>query len=83
MHHCYLDSMMLVQEYGCPDLFFTITSYSNWHEIKECLAPGEEAQNRPDLVDRVLKAKLSILQDRIMMDKVFGEVSSLVHIVEF
>lgn len=83
MRHRYLDSMSLVQEFGRPDLFLTITCNSNWPEIKECLAPGEEAQNRPDLVVRVFKAKLTILQDRIMKDKLFGEVASVVHVVEF
>ncbi|GAA0141443.1 hypothetical protein LIER_35395 [Lithospermum erythrorhizon] len=56
----YLDSMSLVQEFGRPDLFFTITCNSNWPEIKECLAPGEEVQNQPDLVVRVFKAKLKL-----------------------
>ncbi|GAA0171901.1 hypothetical protein LIER_25834 [Lithospermum erythrorhizon] len=83
MLHRYLDSMSLVQEFGRPPLFFTITCNSNWPEIKEYLAPGEEVQNRPDLVVRVFKAKLSILHDRIMKDKIFGEVASMVHVVEF
>ncbi|GAA0187450.1 hypothetical protein LIER_34738 [Lithospermum erythrorhizon] len=82
MRHRHLDSMSLVQEYGRKDLFFTITCNSNWPEIKDCLAQGEEVQNRPDLVVRVFKAKLSILQDRIMTDKIFGEVASVVHVAE-
>ncbi|GAA0171392.1 hypothetical protein LIER_25435 [Lithospermum erythrorhizon] len=66
--------MALVQEYGRPDLFFT---------IKERLQPGEEAQNRPALCARVFKAKLSIINDKIISGEVFGKVSSVVHVVEF
>ncbi|GAA0187142.1 hypothetical protein LIER_34430 [Lithospermum erythrorhizon] len=52
-------------------------------EIKECLKEGEEAQNRPDLLCRVFKAKLSILNDKIMSDELFGTIVSVVHVVEF
>ncbi|GAA0153123.1 hypothetical protein LIER_11437 [Lithospermum erythrorhizon] len=75
--------MALVQEFGRPDIFLTITCNPNLPEIKERLQPGEEAQNRPDLCARVFKAKLSILNDKIMSGEVFGKVSSVVHVVEF
>ncbi|GAA0167974.1 hypothetical protein LIER_22798 [Lithospermum erythrorhizon] len=58
--------MALVQEFGQPDLFVTMTYNPNWLEIKEHLQPGEEAHNRPDLLARVFKAKLSILHEKIM-----------------
>ncbi|GAA0185404.1 hypothetical protein LIER_32692 [Lithospermum erythrorhizon] len=83
MQHRYLDLMSLVHEFGRPDIFFTITCNSNWLEIKERLAPGEESQNRPDLVSRVFKAKLSILHDKILKSKFFGEVASIFYVLEF
>ncbi|KAK9740632.1 hypothetical protein RND81_03G049700 [Saponaria officinalis] len=49
----YLNAMSLVQKYGKPDLFITMTCNSSWPEIKEQLSVGEEAQNRPDLVSRI------------------------------
>ncbi|GAA0164736.1 hypothetical protein LIER_20297 [Lithospermum erythrorhizon] len=54
--------MALVQEYGKPDIFLTMTCNPNWIEIKEYLKPGEEAHNRSDLLCRVFKDKLSILK---------------------
>ncbi|GAA0173393.1 hypothetical protein LIER_27020 [Lithospermum erythrorhizon] len=61
----YLDSMALVQELGRPDLFLTMTCNPNWPEIKERLKLREESQNRPDLLARVFKAKLSIMKIRL------------------
>ncbi|GAA0150256.1 hypothetical protein LIER_37088 [Lithospermum erythrorhizon] len=74
MRHRYLDCVALVQEFGRPDLFVTMTCNPNWLEIKELLKPGEEAQNRPNLLARVLKAKLSILNDKIMSGEIFGKI---------
>ncbi|GAA0158474.1 hypothetical protein LIER_38661 [Lithospermum erythrorhizon] len=75
--------MALVQEFGHPDLFLTMTCNPNWPEIKERLKPGERSQNRPDLLARVFKAKLSIMNDKIMSGKIFGQVASVVYVVEF
>ncbi|KAH9622274.1 hypothetical protein KSS87_001374, partial [Heliosperma pusillum] len=79
----YLNAMALVQRYGKPDLFITITCNANWPEIKAALAAGETAQNRPDLVARVFRAKLLALKKQIMERKVFGEVAAYISVVEF
>lgn len=76
MKQRYEDSMALVQEYGKPDIFLTMTCNPKWPEIKE-------AQNRPDLTARVLKSKLGILHDKIMNGEIFGNITSVVHVVEF
>ncbi|GAA0162828.1 hypothetical protein LIER_18839 [Lithospermum erythrorhizon] len=44
---------------------------------------GEEAHNRLDLLARVFRAKLSILNDKIMSGEIFGEVASAIHVIEF
>ncbi|XP_074318892.1 uncharacterized protein LOC141655727 [Silene latifolia] len=75
--------MSLVQRYGKPDFFVTITCNANWPEIKNELARGEEAQNRPDIVARVFRAKLMALKKKIVEDKIFGEVAAFVYVVEF
>ncbi|XP_048501440.1 uncharacterized protein LOC104885353 [Beta vulgaris subsp. vulgaris] len=49
MKRCYLNAFALVQRYGKPDLFITMTCNPNWPEIKDHLAPGELAQRRPDI----------------------------------
>ncbi|XP_021775482.1 uncharacterized protein LOC110739322 [Chenopodium quinoa] len=64
-------------------LFITITCNPNWSEIKQELAPGELAKNRPDLVARIFHAKLIALKKQIMEEKTFGEVAALIYVVEF
>ncbi|GAA0171615.1 hypothetical protein LIER_41192 [Lithospermum erythrorhizon] len=60
-----------------------MTCNSNWPEIRELLQPGDESHNRPDLLARVFKAKLSIMHDKIMSGEIFGQVASIVHVIEF
>ncbi|XP_056695709.1 uncharacterized protein [Spinacia oleracea] len=79
----YLNAMALVQRYGKPDLFVTMTCNPNWPEIKQELATGEEAQNRPDLVSRIFRAKLLALKKQIMEKHVFGKVAAMIYVVEF
>ncbi|XP_021721878.1 uncharacterized protein LOC110689399 [Chenopodium quinoa] len=71
--------MALVQRYGKPDLFITITCNTNWPEIKSELAPGEVAQDRPDLVARIFHAKLLALKKETMDNMIFGEVAALIY----
>ena len=54
----YMDAMTLVQCFGKHDIFLTMTCNQNWVEIKEELQSYEEAQNRPDLISLICKAKL-------------------------
>ncbi|XP_074320257.1 uncharacterized protein LOC141657045 isoform X1 [Silene latifolia] len=83
MRRWYLNAMALVQKYGKPDLFITITCNPNWPEIKAELAPGEQAHNRPDLVARIFHAKLTLLRKQIKEKKIFGEVAAMINVVEF
>ncbi|XP_021715907.1 uncharacterized protein LOC110683802 isoform X2 [Chenopodium quinoa] len=64
MKRRYLNAMALVQKYGKPDLFVTMTCNANWAEIKAELEPGETAQDRPDLVARIFQAKLIALKKK-------------------
>ncbi|KAL6568040.1 hypothetical protein OROHE_003724 [Orobanche hederae] len=66
MQRRYLNALALVSEYGKPDLFITITCNPNWPEICEGLLPGEEAQNRSDLVARVFRAKYEEFKNDIV-----------------
>ncbi|XP_074298757.1 uncharacterized protein LOC141629686 [Silene latifolia] len=83
MKRRYLNAMALVQRYGKPNFFMTVTCNAGWPEIKRELAPGEEAQNRPDIIARVFRAKLLALKKRLVEDKIFGEVAAFVYVVEF
>ena len=61
LQQCYLDAMTIVQRYGKPDLFITMTANPSWPEIVSNLRPGEKASNRPDLTSRIRR----LLQIRI------------------
>ncbi|XP_004295965.1 PREDICTED: uncharacterized protein LOC101307681 [Fragaria vesca subsp. vesca] len=67
MYQRYQDAMALVQKYGRPDLFITMTCNPNWEEVKSQLLQGQVPQDRPDLVtrlnnpdeyDRIVKAEI-------------------------
>ncbi|XP_021732326.1 uncharacterized protein LOC110699144 [Chenopodium quinoa] len=53
----YLNAMALVQRFGKPDLFITMTCNANWSEIKKELAVGEKAQDISDIVARIFRAQ--------------------------
>jgi hypothetical protein len=57
MQRRFLDAMAIVQRWGKPDYFITMTCNPYWEEITEKLLPGQTPQDRPDLVARVYKAK--------------------------
>ncbi|XP_027124045.1 uncharacterized protein LOC113756002 [Coffea eugenioides] len=52
MRRRYIDAMALVQKYGRPDIFITMTCNTNWKEIQENLKYGENDQDRPDLFQK-------------------------------
>ena len=83
MRKRYMDAMALVQRFGKPDLFLTMTCNPNWPEIKEELGDIDEAQNRPDLVSRIFKAKLEELKADLFKKEVFGPVAAYVYVIEF
>ncbi|XP_021740129.1 uncharacterized protein LOC110706516 [Chenopodium quinoa] len=83
MKRRYLNAMALMQKYGKPDLFVTMTCNENWPEIKDELEPGETAQDRPDLVARIFRAKLIALKNKIKKDEVFGKVAAMIYVIEF
>ncbi|KAI3725246.1 hypothetical protein L1987_65027 [Smallanthus sonchifolius] len=57
MRRRFLDAMTLVQDDGKPDLFLTMTCNPQWPEICDNLKAGQTAQDRPELVSRVFRAK--------------------------
>ena len=83
MRRRYMDAMALVWKYGKPDIFLTMTCNPNWDEIKQDLLPGQIAQDRPDLVTRVFRAKLEVLKKKLMENEILGKVRAYVYVVEF
>ena len=74
MRRRYLDAMALVQKYGKPDIFLTMTCNPMWKEIQDCLQFKERAQDRPDLLSRVFRAKFEMLKAELL-DRKFLEKS--------
>ncbi|XP_061993411.1 uncharacterized protein LOC133711277 [Rosa rugosa] len=83
MYQRYQDAMALVQKYGRPDLFITMTCNPNWEEIKSELLPGQTSQDRPDLEVRVYHSKLEQLKEDIINKGVLGRVIAHAFVVEF
>ncbi|PKA56688.1 ATP-dependent DNA helicase PIF1 [Apostasia shenzhenica] len=75
--------MSLVQRYGKPDIFLTITCNPAWSEIVSELGINEIVQNRPDLTCRIFRAKLIELKDLIIKKNFFGPVAAFAYVVEF
>ncbi|KAL6140767.1 hypothetical protein ACLB2K_059061 [Fragaria x ananassa] len=75
--------MALVQKYGKPDIFLTMTCNPNWEEIREELLPGQVAQDRPDLCTRIFRAKFEELKEDVIKKGVLGNVVAYVYVIEF
>ncbi|XP_072064317.1 uncharacterized protein [Arachis hypogaea] len=69
---------------GYPDLFITLTCNPKWQEIEDHVSNrGLKAEDRPDIVCRVFKAKLDHMLRDICVNKIFGRVRALVYTIEF
>jgi hypothetical protein len=79
----YQDAMSIVQRFGKPDLFLTVTCNPKWREISDCLFPGQVAADRPDVVARVFNLKLQEILHDILSNHIFGVVISYVYSIEF
>ncbi|XP_058189254.1 uncharacterized protein LOC131306843 [Rhododendron vialii] len=83
MRKRYLDAMTLVQRYGKPDLFLTMTCNPNWLEIRAELKQHEEVQNRPDLLSRIFRSKFHYLCKEVVKKELFGPVAAYTFATEF
>uniref|UniRef100_A0A8I6WBU2 ATP-dependent DNA helicase n=1 Tax=Hordeum vulgare subsp. vulgare TaxID=112509 RepID=A0A8I6WBU2_HORVV len=83
MQRMFLYAMAIVQRWGKPDYFITMTCNPYWEEITQELLPGQLPQDRPDLVARVYRAKQRSMMDLLTKGKHFGEVAAYVHVTEF
>jgi ATP-dependent DNA helicase PIF1 len=81
--HCYTDAMALVRKYGKPDIFIIMTCNPNRAEIKQDLLPCQTAQDRPDLITRVFRAKLEVMKKKLMENDILGKVWAYVYVVQF
>jgi hypothetical protein len=78
MQQRFLNAMAIVQHFGKLDYFITMTCNPYWEEITSNIEPGQEPQDRLELV-----AKLRDLKDLLIKRKYFGDVAAYVHVTEF
>ncbi|XP_009341227.2 uncharacterized protein LOC103933281 [Pyrus x bretschneideri] len=83
MYQRYQDAMTLVQRFGKPDLFITMTCNPSWEEIKSELLTRQTPQDRPELLTRVFRAKLEQLKEDIIEKGVLGSVVAYAYVIEF
>ena len=83
MRRRYMDAMALVRRFGKPDIFLTMTCNPKWDEITHELYPRQAPQDRPDLIDRVFRAKLEELKQMLIKKGILGKVRAHVYVVEF
>ena len=83
MHRLCQDGVAIIRHCGKPDLFITMTCNPKWPEITENLLPGQQAQDRPDLVSRVFKLKFDKLRHELESKQLFGGVKAWIHTIEF
>ncbi|KAL9992858.1 putative helitron helicase-like domain-containing protein [Helianthus debilis subsp. tardiflorus] len=83
MRRRFLDAMTLVQDDGKPDVFLTMTCNPQWPEICGNLKPGQTAQDRPELVSRIFRAKLEDLKEQLFKKHLLGKVKAYVYVIEF
>ena len=69
----YQDAMVIVREFGPPEYMLTFTCNPYWPEIVQAMLPGQYYLNRPDILTRVFKLKLSELMEDVTKKHVLGE----------
>lgn len=82
-HRNYKDAMALVQKFGKPDFFITMTLNVNCPEVTKELKPGQTPYDRPDILCRVFQMRRNELIKEIVCDGIFGKCKAHVHVIEF
>lgn len=77
------DSMTLLSNIGKQDLFITMTANPKWEEILSELEPGQQPNDRPDLIARVFHLKLKLLIKDLHENGFFGKTVARVYTIEF
>jgi len=75
--------MEMVRSLGKPSYFLTFTCNPYWEEFKQLLKPGENVNDRPDIVNNVFHKKLMDLKRDIMENHILGRVTGMVYSIEF
>jgi hypothetical protein len=83
MNQLFQDSLAIVQNYGKPDIFMTVTCNPHWREIANELLPGQKPEDRPDIVIHVFNMKLKEIMNDVVQNAVFGKVTAYMDVIGF
>ena len=83
MHERQQDAMSYVRKYGYPDLFITTTTNPSWPKIKANLLPGQDPQDRPDIVAREFRLKVQKLLEMLKSEMVYGKAQTWLCSIEW
>jgi hypothetical protein len=84
MDQLYFDGMAISASDGFPDLFITFTCNPNWPEIARLLAKHNlKPHDRPDIITRVFKLKLTELLKDLTKRHVLGKVIACKYLFVF
>ena len=79
----YMNSMSIVNRYGKPDLFITMTCNPNFKEISENLEHYETAIDRPDIVVKVFHQKAQEFKELVIKRGVLRKCIAYNYVIEF
>ena len=83
MKQNFIDSTVLIQEFGKPTYFLTMTCNGEWDEILENIEPHENASDRPDIVVKVFEGKLKALIRDLTENHILGRCIAYTYVIEF
>ena len=75
--------MSIVNRYGKPDLFITMTCNPNLKEISGNLEHYETAIDRPDIVDKVFHKKVQEFKELVIKRGVLRKYIAYTYVIEF
>ena len=79
----YMDSMSIVNRYGKPDFFITMTCNPYWKEISENLEHYETSIDRPDIVVKVFHQKVQEFKELVIKRVVLRKCIAYTYVIEF
>jgi len=79
------DMLQIYNEMGCPHAFITLTTNTEWPELKEALPDGTSAFEDPITVCRVFKHRLDAFLHNLRNGKYFGgrKTEWLTYVIEY
>jgi hypothetical protein len=83
MLQLYHNAMAIVQKYGTPLLFITMTANPKWPEVEELIPPGEKAEDHPMELVQAFCLKEKTLMFQIVQIERLGRVLAYVSTIEF